>query len=116
MQTVTKLESWFKSEEEREFTKNVIQNEIYCLGNEFQELYSKWNECWFDDVSNLFDEETGEDKEVMQWFIVSSYLADKLESIGEPVLRTDSTCLWGRTCCGQAIELDGTIQKIYRNL
>lgn len=168
--TALKLEQWFQSEEEKTAVKNYIERDVYCLGNEFQELYSQVNECWFEDVTNLMtpiehtiedykdylrenhiDEDTtlselremlaeydGEDsdnygpydnyfnefiqelqdaqemQEVMQWFIVSDWLASKLEEIGEPVLHTDNHRLWGRTCCGQSIELDGTLQKVYR--
>jgi len=33
-------------------------------------------------------------------------------SLGEPILESDYGTWWGRTCTGQAIQLDGTIQKI----
>lgn len=168
--TALNLESWFKSEEEQMAVKNYIDREIFCLGNEFQQLYAQANECWYDDVTNLMEgmehtiedykeflrenhitedttvgelremlaEYDGEDsdnygpydnyfnefveklkdeareQEVMQWFIVSGWLADKLEKIGQPVLRTDNHTLWGRCCYGQSIELDGTLQKVYR--
>jgi len=110
-----KLESYYNSPEEKIFVTNMIEREVYCLGNEFQELYSKANECWFENVANLYDEDE-EPQEIMQWFVVSEYLAEKLESIGEPILSTDSHKLWGRTCYGQSLELDGTFQEIYRGL
>lgn len=171
METTTqeKIESWFKSDLERLAVRSYLNNEIYCLGNEFQELYAQVNECWMDNVSNLmtpietdkreyfnyvkeyisedlrdlidamkewYENGQGNDdygpydnyynqyiehlrdnqeiQEIFQWFIVSNWLADKLESIGEPVLYTDNHALWGRTCYGQSIELDGTLQKVYR--
>ena len=107
------MESYYKSEEEKQFVKNLIEREIYCLGNEFQELYSKQNEYWFEDTENMIDD-NDEFKEVFQWFIVSEYLAQKLSEINEPILTTSSHYLWGRTCYGQSIELDGTFQEIYR--
>lgn len=129
-----KLESWFKSQEEKDFVKREIDGIMLC--NEFAELYLKSNDDCYDIITNIYvyecqtcgeqnDEEfeccdeTVDDcvsQEIMQWFLVDSYLAKRLEEIGEPVLHTDSHTLWGRTCCGQAVELDGTFQKIYRNL
>jgi hypothetical protein len=109
------LESYYKSKDEKNFVLRVIAQDIRCLGNELQELYANANECWWEDVVNYYDSDD-EPQDIMQWFIVSNWLAGKLEAIGEPVLHTDSCTLWGRTCCGQSIELDGTIQKIYRNL
>ena len=53
-------------------------------------------------------------REIYQWFRVSSWLAGKLQEIGEPVLDNDFGYWWGRTCCGQAIILDGTMQQIAR--
>lgn len=164
-------------EEEKQAVQNYIERDIYCLGNEFQELYAKANECWFEDVANMmtpiehtledykewlrenhivtepgvlqtslsdlkhmlneyageneddyspydsyFNEfiqelqDSQETQEVYQWFIVSSWLAGKLQELGEPILHTDTMTLWGRTCCGQSVELDGTLQKVYRLL
>jgi hypothetical protein len=165
-----KLESYFKSEEEKSFVKRTIEQDIFCLGNELQELYAAQNECWFEDMENLYaplniDKEDYKEfitenfdldyndakaamkefldndycenyspydnyyneyieslkddqlpQDVMQWFIVSDYLAKKLSEIGEPILNTNNHNLWGRTCCGQSIELDGTFQNIFRNL
>jgi hypothetical protein len=34
----------------------------------------------------------------------------------EPVARWKGQCWWGRTCCGQSIELDGTFQAISRSI
>jgi len=57
-----------------------------------------------------------EPQEIYQWWIVSDWLADKLEQHGEPVLRNNFGVWWGRTCCGQAIESDGVIQDIAKEL
>lgn len=61
-------------------------------------------------------EDEREVQEVYQWYLVDSWLANHLREIGEPVLDTDSNHLWGRTCCGQAIILDGTFQKLYAHI
>ncbi len=162
----------FQTQEEKDFVKLVIEQNILCSGNELVELYQKVNECEFynnlenqltpivTDKQEYFDyvkeyhseslddlktamrewyendgcEEAGpydfyygdyiehlknteqEYQEVLQWFIVTDWLAAKLSAIGEPILSTDNHKVWGRTCYGQAIELDGTIQEIFRGL
>ncbi len=57
-----------------------------------------------------------EPQEIYQWYLVSDWLKDQLIRIGEPVLVNDYGNWWGRTCCGQSIECDGTIQTIVDNL
>ena len=51
--------------------------------------------------------------EVLEHWIVSDYLADKLEAYGECIV-TDifNLTIWGRTCSGQAILLDSVIHDI----
>jgi hypothetical protein len=68
---------------------------------------------------NFFEE--GEDgelegKEIFQWFLVSSWLAEKLEEIGEPVLRLEDACWWGRTQCGIGLTEDETLIRIVENI
>jgi hypothetical protein len=57
-----------------------------------------------------------EPQEIYQWFIVSPWLAGKLSEDGQPVAEWKGLHWWGRTCCGQGIELDGTLQRISRSL
>ena len=55
--------------------------------------------------------------EIYEHYIVSSWLADKLETLGQTVVRDfyglDIYC---RPCTGQALHSDYSIQKIYNNL
>jgi len=51
-------------------------------------------------------------QEIFEWWAVTEWLGNKLMESGEPVLSNDYGYWWGRTCTGQAIILDGTIQKI----
>jgi hypothetical protein len=55
-------------------------------------------------------------QEPLEWWQVTQYLYEKLRNIGEPVLDTEYGYFWGRTCSGQHILLDGTIQKIVKGL
>lgn len=50
-----------------------------------------------------------EQREVMEWWAVTGWLASKLEDRGEIVIAG----YWGRQCTGQAILLDGVICDIY---
>lgn len=53
------------------------------------------------------------ESEVYEHWIVSDYLADKLEAHGERVLRDFfGLTIWGRTTTGQAIYMDGAISVI----
>ena len=51
-------------------------------------------------------------QEIFEWWLVSNWLATQLLKQGEPILTTAYGSYWGRTCTGQSIILDGTIQKI----
>jgi hypothetical protein len=52
--------------------------------------------------------------EALEHWIVTGYLADKLEERGEMIARDilGFDAIWGRTCSGQAIALDCVIQEI----
>jgi len=51
--------------------------------------------------------------EALEHWIVSDWLADKLEECGEMVIRDfKGLTIWGRTTSGQHISLDYAIQKI----
>lgn len=53
-------------------------------------------------------------REVYEHWIVSDWLANRLEEHGERVLRDFfGLTVWGRTCTGQAIALDSVIGAIY---
>jgi len=58
--------------------------------------------------------ELGEPQEIYEWWLVTSWLASKLDEQGEPLLTDDESHWWGRTCTGQAICLDYNIQALAR--
>jgi len=77
-----------------------------------------WN---WEEVENLWSEPADEDddpepQEVYEWWIVTRWLADELRDIGEPVLNNDYGYWWGRTCTGQAVIMDGTLQQVAARL
>jgi hypothetical protein len=74
-------------------------------------------------IAEWFEIYHGEDledyrQEIFEHWIVSSWLADKLEEQGETVVKDvlGIDYIWGRTSTGQAIWCDYVIQKIYNKL
>lgn len=53
-----------------------------------------------------------EPREIYEWWLVSSWLASALADAHEPIIDNDYGYWWGRTCTGQSIMLDGTLQNI----
>ena len=66
-----------------------------------------------DRIEELEDEQE-EPQEVYEWWMCSGWLIDKLANHNEPVLKDEG--IWGRTCTGQAILLDGVISRICEEL
>ena len=54
-------------------------------------------------------------QEIFEWYEITKWLAEKLIELGEPVLENEYGFYWGRTCTGQSIILDGTIQQIAKD-
>ena len=68
-----------------------------------------------EDIENLFvpseeNEEDYDQQEVFEWWMVSSYLCEKLKEKGCPIIEYEN--IWGRTTTGQAILLDYVITEI----
>lgn len=58
-----------------------------------------------------------DDTEALQFWLVSDWLADKLEDIGEPIARDVlGFNVWGRTECGQALTADASLNRVARRL
>ena len=68
-----------------------------------------------EEIQELKDLES-EPQEILEWWAVSKTLFDKLKEKGEPVYESGLTFVWGRTCSGQAILLDGVISKICEDM
>lgn len=54
--------------------------------------------------------------EVLEHWIVSEYLGRKLQECGETVVEIMGLTVWGRTCSGQAIAMDGVIKIIAKDM
>jgi hypothetical protein len=71
--------------------------------------------CTEDDWRDAVRDEA-EPQEPLEWWLVSRWLAEELGQIGEPIIDNDYGYWWGRTCSGQSIMLDGTLQQIAERL
>jgi endogenous inhibitor of DNA gyrase (YacG/DUF329 family) len=99
------------------------------------EVVTDWDEVNEDDVKHIESDDTAneymdygvkcphcgaiheeepeaEPQEIYEYWIVSPWLGEKLRDKGEPVLIRRGGWIWGRTCTGQAILLDGVISEI----
>jgi len=50
--------------------------------------------------------------EVYEWWRVTGWLCEQLRAIGEVVIDNNHGYWWGRTCTGQGLIMDGTLQQI----
>jgi hypothetical protein len=73
---------------------------------------AEWDED--DATSTLQDQirDNAEAQEIYEWWRVTKWLAKRLEEIGEPVLSNAYGQWWGRTCTGQSMLQDGTLQRV----
>lgn len=60
----------------------------------------------------IFDEWEQEPQDIMEWWIVTKWLYEKLKAKNHPVLEWGNNYYWGRCTSGQAILLDGVISEI----
>ena len=65
------------------------------------------DESLFDSLQNFDDS-----SEVLEWWLVTPYMADMLKEKGEVILSDYDCYWWGRTTSGQALYMDGVIQEI----
>ena len=75
-----------------------------------------WEEDFVEYTASVADElsDDNEPQEIYEWWrVTDSWLAGKLDEIGEPILDNDYGTWWGRTCSGQSIIQDGTFQSLY---
>jgi hypothetical protein len=102
-----------------EDAKNSFLENFERLENESLELFEnetiseethERNCSIIEDAKSEFQDLETENCEVFEWWLVSSYLCEKLQQMGYCVI--DSESIWGRTTTGQAILLDYEITQI----
>ena len=115
------------SKETHECAERIIRDEILCCDSCLIDALLQSGFFPWEDIQNLmcpdceFDSDDCDtcgglgSQEPYEWWRVSQYLCDKLNERGEPVIDNEYGQWWGRTCTGQSIILDGTIQRIIEN-
>jgi len=96
------------TEDERAEETERLEAMLYSEGNNEETDYKIQEE-----INELNDLES-EPQEVLEWWIVSSFLAEKLNELGHPTLTDEN--IWGRCTSGQAILLDYSITQICANM
>lgn len=98
-------------------TEEDRQEEVERL-EELQKDYEDNDQVWgkiqedIEELENLEDEP----QEIFEWWIVSKWLGNRLEQMGEPIINDGLHMYWGRTGTGQAILLDSVISQIAYDL
>ena len=65
------------------------------------------DESLLDSLQNFDDS-----SDVLEWWLVTPYMAELLKEKGEVILSDYDCYWWGRTTSGQALYMDGVIQEI----
>lgn len=101
-----------ENEKDRLVRREVLCN-VSCL---VTELMSQ--EKYFEDLSELIglEDEEGNMQEVFEYWVVTSWFAEKLKAQGELVTEFFNLFIWGRQTTGQAIYADAVIDDITREL
>lgn len=87
-----------------------LDNEIKCCQSFTVSELFKNDILSIEDITNPPNWEDGD--EIYEWWIVSPWLADKLEEHKYTVLQGLDCVYWGRQCTGQSIILDRVLQNI----
>ena len=89
--------------------KTLVDYQVLHEQNEVVEALMKNDESLYDE--SLW-EQLPEDAEILEWWLVSPWLAEWLLRSGECVLEAYGFSWWGRQTSGQAIWMDAVIQEI----
>jgi len=63
---------------------------------------------------HLLDAPHRPNKEVLEWWLVSDWIAERLKREGEIVLSSHECHWWGRQVSGQALYMDTVIERLCR--
>lgn len=109
------------TEEVHKLAERYIERDIYTCDSILiddlikQSYSSKVNDATFQFSCDYIINYPESDIEIFEWYRVSNWLSEKLIESNQPVLSNDYGHWWGRTCTGQYIILDGTIQEIAKD-
>ena len=108
------------TDKQQEFIKRIADDEVKALCNELADIgINKGINTDFGlefiEFENFIDEE-GEPKEIMQFFIVSDWLARHLRINNACVSSFLDFEIWGRCEVGQSLVMDADLKAIVTNL
>ena len=80
---------------------------LHCQSSVMEQLI-KTNVFTAEQLYHIYDA----DEDVLEWWLITPYMARLLRNESEIVLEEFGCCWWGRTSSGQAIYLDHVITEI----
>ena len=89
--------------------QQIVKDLILDNQNLVIEELMKHDDSIWDSLQN-FDENS----EVLEWWLVTPYMAELLKENGEVIFADYDCHWWGRTTTGQALYMDWVIQEIAR--
>ncbi len=89
--------------------KRIVDNHVLCGQNFVIEQLLKANPFLIDCNHNA-------DEEILEWWLITPFLAEQLEREGETIIAEYDCHWWGRTQSGQAIHMDSVIGRICERL
>ncbi len=87
--------------------KQIADDWVLCGQNLVIAELMQADESLYDRIAN-----TEELEDVLEWWLVTPFLADMLKEHGEVILSDYDCHWWGRTTSGQSIYMDYVIQRI----
>jgi hypothetical protein len=104
------------SEDEKDHTLTHLKDELEAIQEQLEdapedkELLSMRDS--FEDAIDELESADLQYLDIYEWWIVSPFLARKLEEESQPILTDGFNHYWGRCTTGQAILLDAVISRI----
>lgn len=97
-----------------QFIAREINYDVSPLIRMFQHRDAQEMDEKYIELVHHFDTE-GEPVDILEYWCVSKWLADKLKEFSEPVVTNFfGLAVWGRTTSGQSIKMDDVIREIYQ--
>lgn len=90
----------------QELSRQIVTRHVLCGQNLIIEELIKSEKI---DADCLY---RNDNEEVLEWWLVTMWLAERLKEQGEVIIDSLGGLWWGRTTSGQAIYMDGVIQEI----
>lgn len=86
--------------------QELVHNHVLYEQNYVIEKLLQSDEFLVDNIHNF------DDNEVLEWWLVTDWLAEQLKEQNEVIIDDYDCYWWGRTCSGQAIYMDAVMTEI----